>query len=415
MARPTKKEIAQKRKAELEKKREETLKLQEQLQKKIEKRKNKIELESNGDGVLKSDENSEINLNNNEDSNNDFSTSLNDDFKIPEEIFEELKSISKEEENDTPIEDFDPLKEKVIKRSYTDGNLGSSDTYTESDVEKIDKNNNSNSNDFNDSIINDNIYEDKNYSEPIIEEPIIIPKEPNISIEEEISGINSNVDSSINKDELKKDPVNPKLQDLSPSQKRKAVEKTADALIAAYANYVPIPFKYMSSFNMRKLEARHMNDELDKDMVVMDDGTTVFSYCENVNQQVEQTFVITKEMQDEIRDPLIDVLLENNAALTPTQRLILAVGGQIVQMGITSIQFMNQNKHAIETFKRFHQENKELKLKEEEKLRKEIENKIKEKDIQEEKMREKYKEKEKINEDEERDSLISVEEYLESE
>ena len=65
-------------------------------------------------------------------------------------------------------------------------------------------------------------------------------------------------------------------------------------------------------------------------------------------------------MQEEIKDPLIDVLLENNFALTPTQRLVMVVGGQIVQMGITAIQFMQQNSNAMESFKKFHEENKAI-------------------------------------------------------
>jgi hypothetical protein len=156
-----------------------------------------------------------------------------------------------------------------------------------------------------------------------------------------------------------KPSINSNLEDLSPSQKRKAAEQSADALLLAYGNIAPIPFKKISSFNLGKLDNAHLKGEVDKDMVIAEDGTTVKSYCEGVNQQVEQTFEITKEMKDEIRPPLIEVLLENNFALTPTQRLLMAVGGQIVTMGLTSFQFMQQNKAAMNQFKAFHKENKE--------------------------------------------------------
>jgi hypothetical protein len=362
MARPTKKEIAARKKAQSLQESSNS-NLEKELQERIEKRKSKKLLKSKN--IDSNDIEELITENNlaNSESQNNMKKGISDEMDIPEEIIKELKDSSQDESfelNDNlPNEDFDPLKEKVIKRSYTDGSLGNSYTNDES-INDINENKENITNEKENNNL-DNTNEDKIKFEPFIEEPIINPQDPF----DDNNSTNINVNSDL-KDEnvnVKKDPINPKLEDLSPAQKRKACEKTADALIAAYTNYVPLPFKYLSSFNMRKLEARHMNDELDKNMVVMDDGTTVESYCEQVNKQVEETFVITKEMQEEIREPLIDVLLENNAALTPTQRLIIAVGGQIIQMGITSIQFLRQNKYAIETFKKFHQENKQLKLK----------------------------------------------------
>ncbi len=67
-------------------------------------------------------------------------------------------------------------------------------------------------------------------------------------------------------------------------------------------------------------------------------------------------------MQEEIKDPLVDVLLENDIALTPTQRLLMVVGGQIIQMGISTLQFMHQNKEALKMFQQFHQESKEERI-----------------------------------------------------
>lgn len=268
------------------------------------------------------------------------------EYDIPDAIAKELEKALDEpttsEDYQKPDDVFDPLKEKVIKRGYTDGKLGG-DKQTSDDNGGDD--NNGGSSDI------PNI-------EPEISEPIIKDIRPDISNEGDDKG--SSGASKI--DKPKTPPVNPSLDDLSPTQKRKAAEKTADALITTYANLVPIPFIKISSFNMGKLENRHMNDEIDMNMAIMDDGTKIVDYCQGVNEQAEATFVITKQMQDEIREPLIDVLLENNFALTPTQRLIVAVGGQVVQMGIVAIEFMSKNSAAMDTFKKFHEENKALKV-----------------------------------------------------
>jgi hypothetical protein len=393
MARPTKKEIAARKKAESLQK-----KIEKQQQEKIEKI-NKKSIESDID----SNDIEEINKNNieNDELENNMEKNITDENEIPEEIIEELKNSYEEdlfeENNSLDNEEFDPLSDKVIKRSYTDGILNDSNI----------------KNDINESVSNENNLgdydDDKIKSEPFIEEPIINQQE-NIDSH---SNLDEGSDFKDENEKDKKESINSKLEDLSPSQKRKAAEKTADALIAAYSNYIPLPFKYISSFDIIKLNTRHMNDEIDKNMVIMDDGTTVEGYCLEVNRLVNETFVITKEMQEEIRDPLIDVLLEHNAALTPTQRLILAVGIQIFQMGITSIQFLKQNRYAMETFKKFHEENKKQKLKEEEeKLKKEI---LKEELLKKEKLKKDKIKKDKGDDNdnfEQNNSSITIEEYI---
>lgn len=393
MARPTKKEQAAKKKASeanAASNREEILKKQEELRKKSEERnaKKKADIENKNkksDELTNSNPSEEIpnnevaeNTASNQEANNvsseentismeeksieetssadanqeasNTSTNpivddsndipdVNPDVDIPNDIAAELEGSS-ESGNDynMPDDDFDPLEEKVIRRSYTDGNLGAK---KDDNISADGKSQTAGLGENTPPVI-----------EPEISEPIIKTVEP---IE------TPDATKSIPKtDKPKTEPVNPKLEDLSPNQKRKAAEKSADVLITNYANLAPLPFKKLSSFNMRKLEKRHMNDEIDMHMKIMDDGTTIHSYCEQVNLQADATFVITKEMQDEIREPLIDVLLENNFALTPTQRLIAAVGGQLLQMGMTGIQFMAQNRDAMDTFKKFHEENKSV-------------------------------------------------------
>lgn len=262
-------------------------------------------------------------------------------FNMPDIEEEEMSSHEGTDEffaEQNTGEIIDPLEEPVIKRNYTDGVLG-----------------------------NQQAGGAINTGNPVIE-PII--PEPTIKVPPIIdpNATTNNTDPNGSGTPPPQTPpqpkvnVNPDLQDMSHSQKKKAATEAANALIKAYVKVIPIVPKKLSSMPMRKLQKMEMDDLIDTNMVVLEDengDVTVKQFCEGVNQQVESTFVITEEMQNEIREPLIEVLMENNIALTPTQRLLMAVGGQIVQMGISTIQFMNVNKDALKTFERFHRENKE--------------------------------------------------------
>lgn len=307
-------------------------KLDEELEKDVAKASGLLDEE---DAIVEEDDSntSEFNNGNN---NFEYGENQNHGYEMPPSerpIQEDIKEeVPKVDLNYIPEDDGSPLEETVKHRDYA-SNGG--------DIPK---------NDLNNGIPK---------VEPVIPEPI--------SVSAPISDVNVGAEIEEPKtsqqpkqpSEPKRPDINPKLEDLSPSQKRKAAEQSADALLLAYGNIVPIPFKKISSFNLGKLDNAHLKGEVDKDMVISEDGTTVKSYCEGVNQQVDQTFEITQEMKDEIRPPLIDVLLENNFALTPTQRLLMAVGGQIVTMVLTAVQFMQQNKATMNQFKAFHKENKD--------------------------------------------------------
>lgn len=300
-------------------------------------------------------------------------------FEVPNnaDLDEEFSGDNLQEDNDfssndfsdensgEPAKKYDPLEEPVIKRNYTQGNL--------------------------DNQVNTNNGEVKS-AEPVVE-PII--PEPTIKVPPPLSGDGSsstanavpnnatgqpntsdpnaaNINSGTKQPEQPKQTVNPELKDLTPRQKKEAAEKAADALIEAYAKVMPILPKKLSSFNMRKLENMEMKDEISLNMVVGSDDNgdvTARNYCENVNREVDDIFKITEEMKSEIREPLIEVLLENDIALTPTQRLLMAVGSQVVQMGISTIQLVNSNKIALKTFVQYHQDNKREKAAEMERRR----------------------------------------------
>lgn len=298
----------------------------------------------------------------------------NEDVNLEQDVAIENNSQNLSDINDDiPDGDFDPLSPPVKQRDYTTGKIdsGSGDNDVSPEVEAE----------------NQKKLEEK-IPEPEIKNPTfdnLPPKEDGKKKntgggnggsgnngggnnnngggdnKEKFDTFDGGSDSADSKSDTKKDTANPKLDDLSPAQKRKAAEKSADAILMAYQKFVPKPFKAMSSFNMRKLEVMEMKNELALDTECFDDGTTIKEYCKDVNEQVEQTFVITEEMKQEIKEPLVEVLLENNLALTPTQRLLMAVGGQVVQMTITAVGFMQQNKLALSEFKRFHQESMEVK------------------------------------------------------
>ena len=149
------------------------------------------------------------------------------------------------------------------------------------------------------------------------------------------------------------------LKDLSPAQKRKSAEKTAEALLNMYCQFVPMPFKKWSGINERKVQKLVFENKIDLTMQ-LENNITVKDYIDGTNEQVEEVFTVSEETREEIKDPLIDVLLEQDLALTPTQRLMLAVGGHLVTMGFSAYQLAQNNKQALETFEKFHNQlNKE--------------------------------------------------------
>jgi hypothetical protein len=143
------------------------------------------------------------------------------------------------------------------------------------------------------------------------------------------------------------------LQDLTPAQKRKSAEKTAEALLSMYCQFVPMPFIKWSSFSEGKLQKMVFENKLDLTMQ-LENNVSVKDYIDGVNEQAQEVFKVSDETKEEIKDPLIDVLLEQDLALTPTQRLMLAVGGHLVTMGFSAFQLAQNNKQALETFEKFH-------------------------------------------------------------
>ena len=262
--------------------------------------------------------------------------------QIKEQIMAEKSDVIETE--DIPFEDFNPMNEPVINKSYTkriiEANIGAiPDNYIDEDIPE------------------------PTYDRPEMEEEEIDIGEPAKPTPKESESTSSSSSSSQSKSEPfggkssfaeeSTTSVNPPLEDLSDKEKRKAAKKTADAILVSYQKFFPMPFKKIASFNMAKLNKLDMKGDIRLKMQIQEDGTTVGSYCLGVNQQVEETIVVTDEMVEELRQPLVDVLMEQDMALTPTQRLMVAGGSQFIQLLVPTMQIALSNKDAIKTFKQF--------------------------------------------------------------
>jgi hypothetical protein len=258
--------------------------------------------------------------------------------------------------------DFDPFADPVVERAYTKG-FDEPDTTTQTqepeaatDQPPIHDNRESvqfDSDDFTEPTSGDPINQGATGEIPdaqmIDEDDIPEAKFSNTVLPDE-----EEEDAEIIEEE--KEPLGgDNLDDLSPAQKRRAAEKTADAILQAYSNFIPLPFKAWASFSEKKISKLRLEGKINMKMR-LEDGITVEDYIEGVNNEVEEIFTVTDETKDEIREPLIDVLLEQELALTPTQRLMMAVGSHLVTMGFSAFKLSQNNKMAIETFIQFHEE-----------------------------------------------------------
>lgn len=194
---------------------------------------------------------------------------------------------------------------------------------------------------------------DAPFPEPVYERPSFSENQntnPKTDSDSENSTPNSTNDSEHLQSESSGNTTNPQFADLPPNQKRKEAKKTADALIKTWAQVMPYPFVKLASFNMRKLKKLDNNGEIRLSMPVTEHGDTLEEFALETNAQIEDTLRVTEDMQEELHEPLVDVLLEQNLALTPTQRLMFTGISQIVTIGAAGIQLAMQKRDAMESF-----------------------------------------------------------------
>jgi hypothetical protein len=258
--------------------------------------------------------------------------------------------------------DFNPFEEPVIERSYTRGfqpKESNSDDELDSDDDESDSEDYDDDEDSDDVKFSSEDVKMPKDGESIVDddEDLDIP-EPEWASTGGFSGSSDDDEDDEDYDDDEDDEDSEKLggdnlQDLTPAQKRKSAEKTAEALLNMYCQFVPMPFKRWSSINEGKVQKLVFENKIDLSMQ-LENNVSVKDYIDGTNEQVEEIFKVSDETREEIKDPLVDVLLEQDLALTPTQRLMLAVGGHLVTMGFSAFQLAQNNKQALETFEKFH-------------------------------------------------------------
>jgi hypothetical protein len=286
-----------------------------------------------------------------DDSNNESDDDY-DEEEVDESYVLEEENTQQKSPNDSV--NFNPFEEPVIERSYTKGfqpkPKGEDDDSDYEDDDSDDDNENAFSDEDltmpkdGESIDDDEIEED-------IPEPDWASGLGGDSSEQDDDG-DEDYDDEDYDDEGGEKLGGDNLQDLTPAQKRKAAEKTAEALLNMYSQFVPMPFIKWSSFSEKNIQKLVFEKRIDLSMQ-LENNVSVKDYIDGVNEQAQEVFKVSDETKEEIKDPLVDVLLEQNLALTPTQRLMLAVGGHLVTMGFSAYQLSQNNKQALETFEKF--------------------------------------------------------------
>lgn len=145
--------------------------------------------------------------------------------------------------------------------------------------------------------------------------------------------------------QLEETKENP-LSDLPPHTKRRAAEQTANIMLKTYAQIAPQPFKWWAKFPEEKIEKMAFNGEIDLSLEVSE-GISFDDYMKQTNAQLDKIFEVDADTLNDIREPLIEVLMEQNLELTPTQRLIAAVLSHVMQMFSVAFKLSKQNNRIL--------------------------------------------------------------------
>jgi hypothetical protein len=182
--------------------------------------------------------------------------------------------------------------------------------------------------------------------------------------------------SSNSSSSSKKEKEGGNLSELSPKEKREQVEKTAEVILLAYKQYLPIPFVYFGTHDIKKLKKLEEKDEIDLGAVVNKKGETLLEYIKEFNDSVEETFKISDAEIEMIRPALVDVLMERETAFTPTQRLMFTLGQLVIAKIMMLVKFIRAKSADLKEFRQMHEENKEQRntiIRQQEEIRKQNE------------------------------------------
>lgn len=173
------------------------------------------------------------------------------------------------------------------------------------------------------------------FSSPIVERSYTSSMEPATEREAEEEDL-----------ELEESKEQSSSEDLNPKTKRRAAEQTADVLLKGYARLAPKPFKWLARFPEEKIEKLVLSGDIDPEIEVSE-GLTFDDYVKQTNDQIDEIFEVEKETLDEIREPLIEVLMEQKMELTPQQRLGIAVVSHLMQMLTVALKLRGQNNRIL--------------------------------------------------------------------
>ncbi|CAG5086820.1 hypothetical protein [Parvicella tangerina] len=170
-------------------------------------------------------------------------------------------------------------------------------------------------------------------------------------IERSYTGVKANTNEEQKEEENDEldlnDSGNTPLSDLNPKAKLRAAEKTAEAILKGYKNLAPEPFKWWCKFPEDKIERMTFEGEINPDIEV-EQGVTFDEYIKQTNEQIDEIFEVQEETLEEIKEPLVEVLLEQELELTPQQRLGMAVLSHLIQMFTMAMKLWGQNKRILE-------------------------------------------------------------------
>lgn len=158
---------------------------------------------------------------------------------------------------------------------------------------------------------------------------------------------NQTTEQDLNLEESDETPID----NLNPNTKRKVAEQTANSILKGYAKLAPQPFKMLAKINEDKIEKLAFEGEININLEVSE-GTSFDDYMKQTNEQIDEIFEVDEDTLDEIREPLIEVLLEQKMELTPQQRLMMAVVSHLFQMFTVALNLRKQNNRILEYQKR---------------------------------------------------------------
>lgn len=153
-----------------------------------------------------------------------------------------------------------------------------------------------------------------------------------------------------------KTPLNPPLEDLNPAQKRKAANIQADAFLNSYQRLFPVPFKYIASYDINKMKKLHNKGEININTAVKQDGTTILDYTVEFNDKIDKTLVVSDEMKEELKDPVVELIMEQGIALTPFQQILMIVGTHAISFLQPTLQLAFEKRNDMEQFRQFKKE-----------------------------------------------------------